>query len=135
MDCGKFFSLDLTASCIEQGITVFSYTDIFDCMIIDGDGQTTPRYPIFVSIAPDSVKFILQYCIYSQKSRFVPQLDPTLSQGECKIRHMEEVLIELPLVTSNGLSLASTLKRLSSLIQGLSFLHLISFLKDKVKRK
>ena len=112
MDCGKFFSLDLTASCIEQGITVFSYTDIFDCMIIDGDGQTTPRYPIFVSIAPDSVKFILQYCIYSQKSRFVPQLDPTLSQGECKIRHMEEVLIELPLVPSNGLSLASTLKRL-----------------------
>lgn len=112
MDCGKFFSLDLTASCIEQGITVFSYTDIFDCMIIDGDGQTTPRYPIFVSIAPDSVKFILQYCVYSQKSRFVPQLDPTLSQGECKIRHMEEVLIELPLVPSNGLSLASTLKRL-----------------------
>ena len=112
MDCGKFFSLDLTASCIEQGITVFSYTDIFDCMIIDGDGQTTPRYPIFVSIAPDSVKFILQYCVYSQKSWFVPQLDPTLSQGECKIRHMEEVLIELPLVPSNGLSLASTLKRL-----------------------
>ena len=64
MNRGKFFSLDLGASCLHEGISVFNYTDIFDADVIERKGQTTPRYPIFVSITPTSVKFILQYCVY-----------------------------------------------------------------------
>ena len=117
MDCGKFFSLDLTASCIEQGITVFSYTDIFDANIAEGTSNITPRSPIFVSITSTSVKFILQYCVYLNKDKqeFVAEIDPKdINEGNFAIRHMEEVLIELPITTTSGLPLAATLKRLYS---------------------
>lgn len=115
MNHGKFFSLNLSASRIEKGIIVFDYTDIFDPTVIENYDQT-PRYPIFVTITSGSVKFILQYC--------VELLDPTQPKEEQKfasssmcecasnLRHMEEVLIELPLITTSDLSLASILKRL-----------------------
>lgn len=119
MNHGKFFSLDLEASHIEKGIVVFDYTDIFDASVDDSELQTTPRYPIFVSISSASVKFILQYCVYKQKDgnfKILPKGDKLTNGGKLKtsseVRHLEEVLIELPLTTTNGYSLAATLKRL-----------------------
>lgn len=121
MNHGKFFSLDLTASRLDEGISVFDYTDIFDASIKDGESKSTPRYPIFVSITSTSVKFILQYCVYlknvnqsKDKQEFVATIDPDDFNGNFAIRHMEEVLIELPITTTSGLSLAATLKRLYS---------------------
>lgn len=113
MNHGRFFSLDLETSCINDGISVFNYTDIFDELVVERDGQTTPRYPIFVSITSASVKFILHYCVYLIKDNgeFVPKLENS-SSGEYTIRHMEEVLIELPLNTVSELPLSSILKRL-----------------------
>lgn len=113
MNHGKFFSLDLNASHLEKGIAVFDYTDIFDASVDDGDSQTTPRYPIFVSISSASVKFILQYCVYKQQDdsfKIIHKGDKLKTTSE--VRHLEEVLIELPLTTTNGYSLAATLKRL-----------------------
>ena len=121
MNHGKFFSLDLTASRLDEGISVFDYTDIFDASIKEGESKSTPRYPIFVSITSTSVKFILQYCVYlknvnqsKDKQEFVATIDPDDFNGDFAIRHMEEVLIELPITTTSGLSLAATLKRLYS---------------------
>jgi hypothetical protein len=121
MNHGKFFSLDLAASRLDEGISVFDYTDIFDASIKDGESKSTPRYPIFVSITSTSVKFILQYCVYlknvnqsKDKQEFVATIDPDDFNGDFAIRHMEEVLIELPITTTSGLSLAATLKRLYS---------------------
>lgn len=121
MNQGKFFSLDLAASRLDEGISVFDYTDIFDASIKDGESKSTPRYPIFVSITSTSVKFILQYCVYlknvnqsKDKQEFVATIDPDDFNGDFAIRHMEEVLIELPITTTSGLSLAATLKRLYS---------------------
>lgn len=111
MNHGKFFSLDLAASRIEEGIAVFNYTDIFDAEVTENHTQT-PRYPICVSITSTSVKFILQYCVYLHNNDFVPSIKNLIQQDEYKIRHMEEVLIELPLKSTSGLSLTSILKRL-----------------------
>lgn len=113
MNQGKFFSLDLDASSLNEGITVFNYTDIFDHQVVDGDKQITPRYPIFVSITSTSVKFILQYCVYLQNGNFKHSLKSTTQCDQrVEIRQMNEVLIELPITTTSGLSLASILKRL-----------------------
>lgn len=121
MNHGKFFSLDLTASRLDEGISVFDYTDIFDASIKEGESKSTPRYPIFVTITSTSVKFILQYCVYlknvdqtKDKQEFVATIDPDDFNGDFAIRHMEEVLIELPITTTSGLSLAAILKRLYS---------------------
>ena len=111
MNHGKFFSLDLAASRIEEGIAVFDYTDIFDAEATENHAQT-PRFPICVSITPTSVKFILQYCVYLQNNTFVSSIDKAVQLGSTQIRHMEEVLIELPLTPTNGQSLTATLKRL-----------------------
>ena len=120
MNHGKFFSLDLTASRLDEGISVFDYTDIFDASIKEGESKSTSRYPIFVSITSNAVKFILQYCMYLQNAdgdkanqSFVTSLKSDNACG-CQVRHMEEVLIELPLNMASGLSLAATLKRLYS---------------------
>lgn len=119
MNHGKFFSLDLEASHLDKGIAVFDYTDIFDASIDDSESQTTPRYPIFVSISSASVKFILQYCVYKQQDdsfKIMPKSDKLTKGGKLKtsseVRHLEEVLIELPLTVTSGYSLAATLKRL-----------------------
>lgn len=121
MNHGKFFSLDLAASRIEEGIAVFDYTDIYDANIAEGTSNITPRCPIFVTITSTSVKFILQYCVYlknvdqtKDKQEFVATIDPDDFNGDFAIRHMEEVLIELPITTTSGLSLAAILKRLYS---------------------
>lgn len=111
MNHGKFFSLNLSASRIENGIAVFDYTDIFDAEVTENHAQT-PRFPICVSITPTSVKFILQYCVYLQNNTFVSSIDKAVQLGSTQIRHMEEVLIELPLTPTNGQSLTATLKRL-----------------------
>lgn len=116
MNHGKYFSLDLDSSCIDKGISVFNYTDIFDVLVTEGVKQTTPRYPIFVQITSVSVKFILQYCVYLQSEqnvqKFLPLLETVAGQKNYKIRHMEEVLIELPFNISSGPSLSDTLKEL-----------------------
>ena len=112
MNHGKFFSLDLGASRVEEGIAVYDYTDIFDAEVNENHAQT-PRYPIFVSITSDAVKFILQYCVYSQDNgTFVPSLDLLTENSNTQIRHMEEVLVELPLTDSIESSLTARLKRL-----------------------
>ena len=120
MNYGRYFALDLEASRVEDGISVFNYTDLVETRV-SGDNKISPEYPIFVTITPSSVKFILQCCIYRNNAGiFFDFLDSVKvqeeinSQDEIKISHMEEVLIELPLKETAGVSLSSVIKRLYS---------------------
>lgn len=118
MNYGRYFALDLDASRIEDGISVFNYTDLAEPRV-SGDNKISPEYPVFVTITPSSVKFILQYCIYRNASgTYLDLSDAVQSQektkGKIKISHMEEVLIELPLIETAGMSLSSVIKRLYS---------------------
>lgn len=120
MNYGRYFALDLEASRVEDGISVFNYTDLVETRV-SGDNKISPEYPIFVTITPSSVKFILQCCIYRNNAGiFFDFLDAVKvqeeinSQDEIKISHMEEVLIELPLKETAGVSLSSVIKRLYS---------------------
>lgn len=114
MNYGRYFALDLKASRVEDGISVFNYTDLVETRV-SGDNKMSPEYPIFVTITPSSVKFILQYCIYrNSDGTYFDFSDAIKSQKEIKISHMEEVLIELPLTDSAGVSLSSVIKRLYS---------------------
>lgn len=120
MNYGRYFALDLEASRVEDGISVFNYTDLVETRV-SGDNKISPEYPIFVTITPSSVKFILQCCIYRNNAGiFFDFLDAVKvqeeinSQDKIKISHMEEVLIELPLKETAGVSLSSVIKRLYS---------------------
>ena len=136
MNQGKFFSVALGVSRMEEGLCVFNYMDIFDDRVVIKDGQTTPRYPIFVSITPTSVKFILQYCVYLLEDRtLVPSLDLINEEKTFQIRHMEEVLIELPLTDTQGLSLSSTLKRLYDTPFPIKLKDRKSYIQDLIEKR
>ena len=113
MNYGRFFALDMEASRLEDGIAVFNYTWLRDEKANIGDVKISPEYPIFVSITPSFVRFIIQYCTYKQPSNnispfsFAPHQD-----SKTHIIHMESMLLELPLTSSSGPGLAATIKRI-----------------------
>lgn len=113
MNYGRFFALDMEASRLEDGIAVFNYTWLRDEKANIGDVKISPEYPIFVSITPSFVRFILQYCTYKDPSNnttpfsFSPHQD-----SKTHIIHMESMLLELPLTSSSGPGLAATIKRI-----------------------
>lgn len=113
MNYGSFFALNLDASRIEDGISVFNYTDLAEPRV-SGYNKISPEYPVFVTITPSSVKFILQYCIYRNSSGTYLDFLDAANGKDITISHMEEVLIELPLIETAGMSLASVIKRLYS---------------------
>lgn len=113
MNYGRYFALNLDASRIEDGISVFNYTDLAEPRV-SGDNKISPEYPVFVTITPSSVKFILQYCIYRNSSGTYLDFLDAANGKDITISHMEEVLIELPLIETAGMSLASVIKRLYS---------------------
>lgn len=113
MNYGRYFALDLKASRVEDGISVFNYIDLVETKI-SGENRITPEYPIFVTITPTSVKFILQFCIYRIEDNDAVYFSVSRTEGRSRISHMEEVLIELPLKDTKGPSLSSVVKHLYS---------------------
>ena len=115
MNYGRYFALDLEASCVEEGICVFNYTDLVETRVT-GETKISPEYPIFVSITPSAVKFILQYCIYKVDNQSFLSFDEAVKAStdynKIRISHMEEVLIHLPLNDASGSSISSIVKRL-----------------------
>ena len=114
MNYGRFFALDMEASRLEDGIAVFNYTWLRDEKANIGDVKISPEYPIFVSITPSFVRFVLQYCTYKQPSNnTLPfAFSPHRAGETTSIIHMESMLLELPLTASSGPGLAATIKRI-----------------------
>lgn len=114
MNYGRFFALDMEASRLEDGIAVFNYTWLRDEKANIGDVKISPEYPIFVSITPSFVRFVLQYCTYKQLgNNTLPfSFSPHRAGKTTSIIHMESMLLELPLTASSGPGLAATIKRI-----------------------
>ena len=114
MNYGRFFALDMEASRLEDGIAVFNYTWLRDEKANIGDVKISPEFPIFVSITPSFVRFVLQYCTYKQPSNnTLPfSFSPHRAGKTSSIIHMESMLLELPLTASSGPGLAATIKRI-----------------------
>lgn len=120
MNKGRYFSLNIRASRFREGITLFDYTDL---PAYFGGTQPimSPQYPVSVMITATEVKFLLHYCVYKfkkgEKTTFSYQLVPYPrgnEQHEIKpdLRHIEEVILELPLDKENPEALASIIKRI-----------------------
>lgn len=113
MNYGRFYALDLEASRVEDGISVFNYIDLIETGV-SGENRISPEYPIFVTITPTSVKFVLQFCIYRIENDEKSYFSAPQENGKISISHLEEVLVELPLKDTKGPSLSSVVKHLYS---------------------
>lgn len=113
MNTGLFYSLDIDASKLDDGIAVFRYTDL--PAYINQKHPISQQYPIAVVITEEKVRFIVHYCVYrSGHDQYHFFYEDYQEEGEVDhltIMHMEEVLFDLPYVSKNG-EIASIIKNL-----------------------
>lgn len=100
MNSGSFFRLDLEASKVVSGVTFFEYIDLPDM----GAGVDGVQYPIKLTITQERVTVFVHY--YND-SDFIP-------------RHTEEIILDLPFLTTNVEYLSATIKRLYNTVFPLS---------------
>lgn len=134
MNYGRYFELDLMASKVEEGISVFNYIDLPDAAV-DTSRQKSPQYPIFVTFTPQSVKFILQYCVvykYNGKILLDTQKCFQESSAGLSVVHMEEVILELPLRMTGGQSLSSIVKRIYSTPFPISLKNDVNYIEELI---
>lgn len=98
MNYGKWFTLDLEASDLKNGITVFNYRG-FKFRKKDAplefekeeDGEmTTPEYPIFLTFNSDGVHFCCHYALLSPSSK-----DDESNNGKLPIYHQDNMILSL----------------------------------------
>lgn len=113
MNHGYFYSLDIDASQLDEGIAVFRYTDL--PAYLHQKHYVSPQYPVAVIITGQSVKFIVHYCVHhsvsDEQHLFFLEKPSNPFLKEPNIVHMEEVLFELPFSSAEG-ELASILKNI-----------------------
>lgn len=98
MNYGKWFTLDLEASDLRHGITVFNYRgfkfykkDAPNEYEEERDGeQTTPEYPIFLTFNSDGVHFCCHYALLSPSSK-----DEDSNNGKLPIYHQDNMILSL----------------------------------------
>lgn len=98
MNYGKWFTLDLEASDLRHGITVFNYRgfkfykkDAPKEFEKEEDGeQTTPEYPIFLTFNSDGVHFCCHYALLSPSSK-----DDESNNGKLPIYHQDNMILSL----------------------------------------
>lgn len=98
MNYGKWFTLDLEASDLRHGITVFNYRgfkfykkDAPNEYEEERDGeQTTPEYPIFLTFNSDGVHFCCHYALLSPSSK-----DDESNNGKLPIYHQDNMILSL----------------------------------------
>lgn len=98
MNYGKWFTLDLEASDLRHGITVFNYRgfkfykkDAPKEFEKEEDGEyTTPEYPIFLTFNSDGVHFCCHYALLSPSSK-----DDESNNGKLPIYHQDNMILSL----------------------------------------
>ena len=111
MNYGKFFRLNQRASKIEDGIAIYDYIDLpayFDSS--KNNEMSSPKYPINVTITESSICFRVHYSVYKSealndyiyeaKRAYGGEL--TAGSSSTAIKHMEEVILELPYINSDS---------------------------------
>lgn len=117
MNYGKYFRLNQRISRIEKGIAVYDYIDLpayFDSG--DISRNMSPKYPISVAITENSVRFIVHYGTYKCGDEYFDSIEneETMSEAieDIKIRHIEEVILELPFNSDSTDDLSKRLKNI-----------------------
>ena len=128
MNYGRYFRLNRNLSRIEDGFAIYDYIDLPAYFIASKDNLMSPKYPISMMVTSDSVAFRLHYCAYKieedvnigKKSPNYPQylyescnrLDNSNKKtgDTTKIAHMEEVILELPFVDTEGRMLSDVIR-------------------------
>ena len=117
MNYGKYFRLNQRISIIEKGIAVYDYIDLpayFDSG--DISRNMSPKYPISVAITENSVRFIVHYGTYKCGDEYFDSIEneETMSEAieDIKIRHIEEVILELPFNSDSTDDLSKRLKNI-----------------------
>lgn len=98
MNYGKWFTLDLEASDLRHGITVFNYRgfkfykkDAPKEFEKEEDGeQTTPEYPIFLTFNSDGVHFCCHYALLNPSLK-----DEDSNNGKLPIYHQDNMILSL----------------------------------------
>lgn len=128
MNYGRYFRLNRNLSRIEDGFAIYDYIDLPAYFIASKDNLMSPKYPISMMVTSDSVAFRLHYCAYKieesanidEKSPNYPQYlyelgnrldNSNVKSGDTtKIAHMEEVILELPFVDTEGRMLSDVIR-------------------------
>lgn len=101
MNSGSFFRLDLETSKVVSGVNFYEYIDLPD-LAVGVDGL---RYPIRLTISQERVSVFVHY--YDDSGEFIPH-------------HTEDIILDLPYLTTNTESLSSTIKRVYNTVFPLS---------------
>ena len=133
MNYGKFFRLNQKTSKIEDGVAIYDYIDLPAYFEASESNKMSPKYPISVAITEDSVRFRVHYSAYkvdaerlgvhnylynvknAYKDTFIK--NSSLSNPICRyeteqdLKHMEEVILELPFTNDSTDKLRKTIKR------------------------
>jgi len=127
MNYGKFFRLNQRASRIEAGIAIYDYIDLpayFDSS--KNNEMSSPKYPINVTITESSICFRVHYSAYKKEkcynssSDYIYKVEKAYEEDITKrrvkdnshtaIKHMEEVILELPYINSDSDLLYNAIK-------------------------
>lgn len=82
MNYGHFFALDLEASDITNGISVFNYHEV-ENKVRGREFLDTPQYPIYLQFTSEGVSFYIHYILYDEN-------------GESPITHQNSLILSLP---------------------------------------
>lgn len=129
MNYGRYFKLNRNLSRIEDGFAIYDYIDLSAYFTASRDNLMSPKYPISMMVTSDSVVFRLHYSAYKIEEANINEKDPNYPQylyelgnhldkrnhkvkpgDTTKIAHMEEVILELPFVDTEGRLLSDTIK-------------------------
>ena len=123
MNYGRFFRLNQALSKVGSGVAIYDYVDLPAYFGPSVDNPMSPKYPISVTIAADSVCFRLHYsafkldksgdCEFPQYAYDKDDINnKSLNKDNVSVgmAHMEEVILELPFADISSSRLSDTIK-------------------------
>ena len=93
MNYGRFFSLDVNASQLTDGITVFNYRVLKNCKA-SAEADLREKYPIYVTLSDEGVSFHMHYI---------------KEKNEATVHHTNSLILSLPI--SANLNIKDNLTR------------------------
>ena len=123
MNYGRYFRLNQALSKVGSGVAIYDYVDLPAYFGPSVDNPMSPKYPISVTIAADSVCFRLHYsafkldksgdCEFPQYAYDKDDINnKSLNKDNVSVgmAHMEEVILELPFADISSSRLSDTIK-------------------------
>lgn len=128
MNYGKYFRLNHNLSRVENGIAIYDYIDMPAYFGPSGDNPMSPKYPISITIASNTVCFKLHYSSYkientdddNEYPKYTYEIEDIYfndksyakTSDKVKVAHMEEIIFELPFTNDSTNELSSILKEI-----------------------